>query len=366
MRRPLTSRFTLLLLAALFVAGLTLSVGGAGATSPCPCSLFASDTPASTGNPTQDNRPGPGPFSYEFGARFSVSQPALLTGIAFYKDAAETGSHVGTLWSDSGSQLAQTTFSGESASGRQEQSFATPVSLDPGTTYVVSVGINASFAMTRQGLASGASNGPLSVPAGGGVFADAAGQFPTSTFDDSNYFVAPIVDLPAAPATPPSTDSSSTPPPSLPAPKDPPAPARAGYCDPKTGTFYDLVAGQDAQAPYAALGLVPAHTESDGAIDCAFPPLDNGVTLTTASVTPPLALVVSVVRSSVPRWWLVAQPQGATPDKLQLAERTDTPWSWRTWLPRFSLRTSGHTIFIRFAKGDQISDWQAVSLTLNR
>lgn len=357
MRRIRRTRLPLLLLAALFVAGLTLSVGGASATAPCPCTVFAGDSPASTGNPAQDGRPGSG-LTRELGVRFSVSEPALLTGIAFYKDAAETGSHVGTLWSDSGSQLAQTTFSGESASGRQEQSFATPVSLDPGTTYVVSVGTNASFVMTLHGLDSGPSSGPLSVPAGGGVLSDAAGQFPSTVFQNSNYFVAPIVDLPAA--------GSSAPPPSLPAPKDPPAPGRAGYCDPKTGTFYDLVAGQDAEAPYAALGLVPAHTEPDGAIDCAFPTLDSGVTLTTASVTPPLALVVSVVRASVPRWWLVAQPQADTPDKLQLAERTDTPWSWRTWLPRFSLRTSGHTIFVRYAKGDQISDWQAVSLTLNR
>jgi hypothetical protein len=50
----------------------------------------------------------------------------------------------------------------------------------------------------------------------------------------------------------------------------PPAPAREIYCDPVTGQTYDLVQGQDKQAPYAQLGLVLAAVDPvTGAKSCS-------------------------------------------------------------------------------------------------
>jgi hypothetical protein len=69
------------------------------------------------------------------------------------------------------------------------------VTLTPGQTYVVSVGINAFFVDTVSGLASSVGTGPLRSVADGanGVHSGAAGQFPTSAWSNSNYWVEPVV-----------------------------------------------------------------------------------------------------------------------------------------------------------------------------
>jgi hypothetical protein len=163
-------------------------------TASCPCSLMGSLTPASTGNDVRDGRGGAGPWTYELGTKIQVVSGASLTAIRFYKDAGETGTHVGTLWDASGAVVARVTFSGESASGWQQQALATPVALTPNATYTVSVGLNTRFVMTASGLANILSSGPLQTIAGGnGVYANAAGTFPTNSYSASNYFVDAVV-----------------------------------------------------------------------------------------------------------------------------------------------------------------------------
>ena len=56
----------------------------------------------------------------------------------FYKAAANTGTHVGSLWTAGGQRLAQATFTGETASGWQTVTFSSPVEVQPNTTYVAS------------------------------------------------------------------------------------------------------------------------------------------------------------------------------------------------------------------------------------
>lgn len=164
-------------------------------TSPCPCNLMGTTTPTAMGNPVQDGRGGAGPFSYELGTKVSVTQPASLTAVRFYKDAAETGTHTGTVWSAAGTALATVTFTGETASGWQQAALASPVALTPGSTYVVSVGFNASFALTPNSLGGGLSSGPLRSVVDGqnGVYGLSAGVFPTSSWNNSNYFVDAVV-----------------------------------------------------------------------------------------------------------------------------------------------------------------------------
>ena len=72
------------------------------------------------------------------GVAFTSSKPVLITGIRFYKGTGNTGTHVGSLWSGTGQLLAQATFTGETATGWQEVSFATPVLINAGATYVAS------------------------------------------------------------------------------------------------------------------------------------------------------------------------------------------------------------------------------------
>ena len=157
----------------------------------CPCPLMISDLPTVTGQPVQDFRPGPGPFSYELGTKVRVSEPAELTALRFYKAPGETGVHLGRVWSADGQELAQATYEDETAAGWQRQALSTPLALEPGVTYVLSVGVHDYYAKTPGGLATPLAYGPLRTVDDGanGVYAATAGNFPSETFQSSNYFV---------------------------------------------------------------------------------------------------------------------------------------------------------------------------------
>lgn len=187
-------------LAATFTATFT--------TADCPCTLLNTTTPALTGLDVQDGRPGSG-LTYEMGMKFTVDRTMRLTAIRYYKDAGETGTHVGRLWNASGTQLGSVTFSGESASGWQQAALSAPVTLSSGTTYTVSVGLNTRFVMTTSGLATSVVNGPLrSVVGSNGVFGNSAATFPTNSWNNSNYFVAPVVANPTTQVAPQVTSRS--------------------------------------------------------------------------------------------------------------------------------------------------------------
>ena len=104
--------------------GVTVSVN-------CPCSIWGTGT-------TPGRIDSGDTASVEVGVKFSTDTLGFATGVRFYKAAANTGTHIGNLWTASGQLLASATFTGESASGWQQVSFAQPVLLYPNTTYVVS------------------------------------------------------------------------------------------------------------------------------------------------------------------------------------------------------------------------------------
>jgi len=143
--------------------------------------VFSTQTPA-TPNAT-DGVP------YELGMKFQSSAPGMITAVRFYKAASETGTHVGNIWSTSGTLLASATFTSETPSGWQQQVLSTPLPIAQNTTYVVSVNINAYYAATTNGCATSLSNFTLSSVADGanGVYGT-AGTFPTQSFKNTNYF----------------------------------------------------------------------------------------------------------------------------------------------------------------------------------
>ncbi len=120
-----------------------------------------------------------------------------ITGIRFYKGSMNTGTHVGSLWSSAGTLLARATFTNETASGWQQVTFATPVSITANTTYVASYHTNVGhYAGDNNYFATtGVTNGPLSalatgVSGGNGVYrAGATSVFPNQTWLSSNYWV---------------------------------------------------------------------------------------------------------------------------------------------------------------------------------
>ena len=102
-----------------------------------------------------------------------------LTAVRYYKSPGETGTHIGRVWNAAGTQLAQVTYAGETASGWQQQALASPITLTAGQTYVSSVGLNAFYSFTDLGLQTAKSNGPLrSIVGSNGLYANAAGSVP--------------------------------------------------------------------------------------------------------------------------------------------------------------------------------------------
>ena len=78
----------------------------------------------------------------ELGVKFRSDSSGSITGIRFYKASTNTGTHVGNLWSSSGTLLATATFTNETASGWQQVNFSTPVAITANTVYVASYHTN--------------------------------------------------------------------------------------------------------------------------------------------------------------------------------------------------------------------------------
>jgi hypothetical protein len=133
----------------------------------------------------------------ELGVKFKSDVAGRVTGIRFYKATANTGTHVGNLWSSAGTKLATATFSGETASGWQQVSFATPVAITANTVYVASyLASNGHYSEDDNYFASkGVDNPPLhalatGVSGGNSVYTyGASSSFPNSTWKAANYWV---------------------------------------------------------------------------------------------------------------------------------------------------------------------------------
>ncbi len=73
-----------------------------------------------------------------------------------------TGTHVGNLWSSSGTLLARATFTGESSSGWQQVNFSSPVAITANTVYVASYfSPTGDFAVDRNYFNVATNNPPL-------------------------------------------------------------------------------------------------------------------------------------------------------------------------------------------------------------
>jgi len=132
----------------------------------------------------------------EVGAKFRAEVAGEITALRFYKGAANTGSHVGHLWTAGGALLAEAAFTGETSEGWQEVALPAPVAIAADTTYIASYHSDAGLhALDAGGLASGIENRPLRLLAdgedgGNGVFALASGTaFPDQSGAGDNYWV---------------------------------------------------------------------------------------------------------------------------------------------------------------------------------
>jgi hypothetical protein len=155
----------------------------------CPCTIWrGSATPALLVD--SDTNP------VELGVKFRADHDGYITGIRFYKTPANTGTHVGHLWTSTGRLLASVTFSGETSSGWQQANFSRPVPISADTTYVASYHTTVGRYSADVGYFSSGSvrNGPLRAlsnwAGGNGVYRyGRSGGFPNQTYQSSNYWV---------------------------------------------------------------------------------------------------------------------------------------------------------------------------------
>ncbi|MET1081621.1 MAG: DUF4082 domain-containing protein, partial [Burkholderiales bacterium] len=178
----------------------------------CPCTIWPS-----TATPTVASTSDTG--AVNLGVKFRSDVSGFITGIRFYKGSANTGTHVGRLWSSTGQQLATATFSNETASGWQQVNFATPVAITANTVYVASYHApNGRYAINTSYFASsGQDRPPLhalqnGVSGGNGVYVyGASPAFPSSTYQSSNYWVDVVFVTSLGPDTTAPTVAITTP-----------------------------------------------------------------------------------------------------------------------------------------------------------
>ncbi len=154
----------------------------------CPCSIWSPSATPQTASVDDGT-------ALELGVRFQSDVAGYITGIRFYKGSANTGTHVGHLWTNSGTQLASATFTNETASGWQQVSFSSPVAISANTTYIASYfAPNGHFALDRPYFSSAHHNPPLHAladnsPAGTNGVYNVGPGFPNSSYQASNYWI---------------------------------------------------------------------------------------------------------------------------------------------------------------------------------
>ena len=181
-----------------FTVGETPPPGSA-----CPCSVWGpSAVPAVASVNDRD--------AVELGVRFRASVSGYVTGIRFYKGAANTGTHIGNLWTNGGTLLATATFTNETATGWQTVTFPSPIAIMANTVYVASYfAPNGGWSQNVNYFTSAVTNGPLTLlrdgdAGGNGPFHyGASGGFPDSSWSASNYWVDVVFTTGAAPVTVP-------------------------------------------------------------------------------------------------------------------------------------------------------------------
>jgi hypothetical protein len=178
----------------------------------CPCTGWGSSAVPTNPSISDSN-------AVELGVKFRVDVDGFITGVRFYKGADNTGTHIGNLWSSSGTLLASATFTGETVSGWQQVTFATPVAVTANTVYVASYfAPNGRYASDNNFFTSaGVDNGPVhllrsGVSGSNGVYRyGSSSGFPSQSFLDTNYWVDVVFTTSTGPDTTPPQVTASTP-----------------------------------------------------------------------------------------------------------------------------------------------------------
>ncbi|HEV8638136.1 MAG TPA: S8 family serine peptidase, partial [Chloroflexota bacterium] len=267
----------------------------------CPCSLWGALAPALSGE-------GDG-TAIEVGVKFRASAAGRVTGVRFYKGALNAGTHVGNLWTSTGTLLGSAIFTNETALGWQQVTFAAPVALQANTTYVASYHAPAGhYAFTGSYFGTGLTSGPLTALAdgadgGNGVFRlSGTSTFPTDSFQAGNYWVDVVFGAPPPTATPTATPTAS-------------ATATATPTATATATATGTPTATPTSTPTATATATPTDTATS---------TPTGTPTATATSTPTATATSTETPTSTPTATPTSTPT-ATPTSTPTATPSETP-----------------------------------------
>lgn len=146
----------------------------------CPCTLMPSlSQPASAD--------GGDPNAITVGVRFTPTTDGFISGIRYFRSAANTGQHTGGLYNSAGVKLADVTFN-DQGTGWQTGSLSKQVAVTAGATYVAGVYMpNGHYSASPAFFNSEYRNEPLVGIAG--VYVYGSNQMPTASYNGTNYSV---------------------------------------------------------------------------------------------------------------------------------------------------------------------------------
>lgn len=173
---------------------------------PSGVTIFTNQVPTSV---TDNDIPGSNPTTgQEVGVRFRSTIPGYIKGVRFFRTSGLNGTKTGELYTNTGTRLNSVVFTGETATGWQQQLFSVPSPIQANTNYVAAYFSNAGFYTLQLDYFLGASvtNGPLTAVAdgtaaphnqdpdltfsGNGPYKyTSTAAFPQSAFRSGNYWV---------------------------------------------------------------------------------------------------------------------------------------------------------------------------------
>ena len=260
----------------------------------------------------------------ELGVLFKSDVNGTVSGVRFYKSSNNTGTHLGDLWSSSGTLLSSATFANETASGWQQVSFSTPIAITANTAYVASYHTTVGHYSDDQSYfaSAGVDNPPLHALQNGisgfnGVFAYGTNSvFPNGGFNSSNYWVD-VVFIPSATLTTIAITPTS---PTIQVGSSEPFTATGTYSDNSTQNITTLVT-------WSSSSTVVASVSSSG--------VASGIAGGTSTITATLGSVTNSTKLTVqPATLLITTPSlpGGTPGVAYSASLSSTggtpPVSW--------------------------------------
>ena len=296
----------------------------------CPCSIWDTSTTPAEASHSDGN-------AVELGVKFRTAAAGYITGLRFYKGPANTGTHVGHLWAHDGTLLSSATFADETATGWQQVSFAAPVTIAAGTTYVASYHTDAGgYADTTSYFATaGADNAPLhaladGVDGGDGVYAYGAGGFPSNTYQASNYWVDVVFTPTVAGATatpPPPATVTLTPTPTATTTLTPPAPSLPAGTATAAASATSTSVATTTDTPIATTPTVAIPSATTAPIATPTAPTTTPTGTATLTLTP---TATNTATSTATSTATATTPTAATMTSTPVASKTATAIATRT------------------------------------